>query len=163
MTSTRSTRAETRSRAKDDIKKAMSTLEKVRKWEKKWVTIAESSLSVYKWVPMAEQPKPSIDMSIKAAGDIKPPTALPQAGAPVVATPPTLVHPQITSCGDMMGVDENSRDSVLTWNDDKSRDSIINANSNSLDATGAAEAVKRPASSTTPPAVESAVKKPRQE
>ena len=34
MSSTRSTRAETRSRAKDDIKRAMSVLEKVRRWYK---------------------------------------------------------------------------------------------------------------------------------
>lgn len=32
MSSTRSTRAETRSRAKDDIKRAMSVLDKVRRW-----------------------------------------------------------------------------------------------------------------------------------
>jgi hypothetical protein len=51
MTS-RSFRLETRSRARDEIKRIMQTVEKVRKWEKIWIETGLSNhLKVYKWVP----------------------------------------------------------------------------------------------------------------
>lgn len=57
MTS-RSFRLETRSRAKDEIKRIVQTVEKVRKWEKKWVDVGLSNaLKVYKWIPMREEAK----------------------------------------------------------------------------------------------------------
>lgn len=48
----RALRSETRARAKDDIKRVMNAIEKVRKWEKRWISINETSLKLYKWVPI---------------------------------------------------------------------------------------------------------------
>uniref|UniRef100_A0A1B6DQI3 B-cell CLL/lymphoma 7 protein family member B n=1 Tax=Clastoptera arizonana TaxID=38151 RepID=A0A1B6DQI3_9HEMI len=53
----RSIRAETRSRAKDDIKRVMQVVDKVRHWEKKWVTIGETTMKIYKWVPIVSEQK----------------------------------------------------------------------------------------------------------
>ncbi|CDW53273.1 cell cll lymphoma protein family member [Trichuris trichiura] len=50
----RSLRAETRNRSKEEVKRVINTIEKVRKWEKKWVMLKDSTIRVYKWVPVSE-------------------------------------------------------------------------------------------------------------
>ncbi|XP_034946169.1 B-cell CLL/lymphoma 7 protein family member B [Chelonus insularis] len=66
----RSVRAETRSRAKDDIKRVMQVVDKVRHWEKKWVTIGETTMKIYKWVPIStlEQKKKAKSSADKENG-----------------------------------------------------------------------------------------------
>jgi len=45
-------RAETRSRTKDDVRRVMQAVDKVRRWERKWVTITDTTMKILKWVPL---------------------------------------------------------------------------------------------------------------
>ncbi|XP_017063963.1 B-cell CLL/lymphoma 7 protein family member A [Drosophila eugracilis] len=73
----RSVRAETRSRAKDDIKRVMQAVDKVRHWEKKWVTISDTTMKIYKWVPIASasEKKSKLESSPGSAANRRPPTS----------------------------------------------------------------------------------------
>ncbi|KAH8391593.1 hypothetical protein KR200_008556 [Drosophila serrata] len=74
----RSVRAETRSRAKDDIKRVMQAVDKVRHWEKKWVTISDTTMKIYKWVPIssASEKKSKLQqLTGGAGGGVAPPPA----------------------------------------------------------------------------------------
>ena len=53
----RALRSETRAKAKDDIKRVMNAIEKVRKWEKRWISINDTSLKLYKWVQITSSGK----------------------------------------------------------------------------------------------------------
>jgi len=53
----RSGRAETRQSRKEDIKRVMHSIDKVRHWEKKLVTITDTTMKIYKWMPVSQLKK----------------------------------------------------------------------------------------------------------
>ncbi|XP_030648613.1 B-cell CLL/lymphoma 7 protein family member B-A isoform X1 [Chanos chanos] len=96
----RSVRAETRSRAKDDIKKVMAAIERVRRWEKKWVTVGDTSLRIFKWVPVVDTKEK--DKSKLSGGAERQLDSFPTESAP-----------------------ENSRSVLLDFQDDNSNQSSL--------------------------------------
>ena len=49
----RALRSETRAKAKDEIKRVKNAIKQVKKWEKRLVTINDSTLQLYKWIPIS--------------------------------------------------------------------------------------------------------------
>ncbi|XP_065587721.1 B-cell CLL/lymphoma 7 protein family member B isoform X1 [Cyrtonyx montezumae] len=99
----RSVRAETRSRAKDDIKKVMAAIERVRRWEKKWVTVGDTSLRIFKWVPVADSKEKE---KSKSSGVAREPNGFP---ADTAANSSLLLEFQ-----GAVSADENSNQSSLS-------------------------------------------------
>ncbi|KAI9582305.1 B-cell CLL/lymphoma 7 protein family member A [Glossina fuscipes] len=97
----RSVRAETRSRAKDDIKRVMQAVDKPRHWEKKWVTISDTTMKIYKWVPISNTDKKKLSSLNKQCNKENS-----QKGTP---TPP-----QITSSYGLTAEDSNTCFSVVS-------------------------------------------------
>ncbi|TKR66931.1 hypothetical protein L596_023153 [Steinernema carpocapsae] len=58
-------RAETRNRARDELKRVINSIEKVRRWEKRWVALKDSTIHVWKWVPVTGQPTMPVTKIVK--------------------------------------------------------------------------------------------------